>query len=634
MKAIPIGFMRANPNGTERESFIHAKFYGISTRHNTTVLGGSANCSRAALTIPGKKGNAELLAIQQMSHSEFQSSYLDEISILEDSLELPDSNQNDEPPLSDHKIRILAASYDNGFLQIAYKCASDVEVTRCLIDQIEYQFTKEATGTILIETPNPPKCVQLEVSNGLVMVASELFWVDVEPELRTTSRGRTMAGVVRQKVQAHNWGIDGWKEILDVFCKHLKYLPPRGSWREHRKNNKDVKTTAEFTAEDVFSTTYGLPSLGSAIRGGLVVDRTQSLQKMLLRWFGIQPLGETDPEEIAEAAAEDDTEDDVVDRPEQLPSNKNPARNIEATTSTDRKKAKMATQQMSQAMAEESFLAKRPPELLAADLKIAAVLLRTGLRKGWIDGPEFFDATRLVWSSLFFSSEGNPGQGWLERRQREDYYPDEFIARMASADLSAAMAAWALAVPSTKALPEQAGHALSQVLAVARLPWLWKFGGNKQISEELVDILLNTEENFSSIEIDAIEKAWLHLIRKGEAFSQLEMILKDQSPVHIRDRVAQDQISRGELLWQGNSGYCVALEDCQRSERKNISVLKLQGSKKDVQFESTYLIPLRSLLDSQVLPAANHLGSEVRNAVLKLINEISGPFSTKIETST
>jgi hypothetical protein len=180
VKSVPVAFTRVNPNSTERESFIHAKFYAISTRRRTTVFGGSANCSRAALTIPGKNGNAELLAIQQMSHSEFRSSYLHEITRLKGKLELSDSVQTDEQHVSEDSIRIFAARHDNSLLQIAYRCGNGVKVTRCLLDGVELPFSKDGPGAILVEAPNPPKIIQIKGFKGKAIVASKLFWVDVE----------------------------------------------------------------------------------------------------------------------------------------------------------------------------------------------------------------------------------------------------------------------------------------------------------------------------------------------------------------------------------------------------------------------------------------------------------------------
>ena len=483
VKAVPISFTRVAENDLERESFVHAKFYAISDLDRTTLFAGSANCSRAALTIAGKNGNAELLAVQTLNPDEFQNNYLDEISKLEGALQLPDPEEEEDLQETHESIRILAAHYDNGLLQIAYECGTKVEITRCLADGIDVPFSIDAIGLGSVEIHNPPKIFHLEGRKGHELVVSKPFWVDVERELRSTSRGRTLAGIVRQSVQAGRWGIGAWKEILDVFFKHLQYLPPRSSWWSGTKGDRRAKKLAEFTAEDVFSTAYGLPSLGSAIRGGLVDDRVHSLQQMLLRWFGIQTQDETDLEGNSEHNGGED-DDDVVDRPEPLPIRKKQPPSPKPITDSDRKRAKKSMDQMAEAMRNEDFLAHRPPELLAADLKIAAVLLRTGLREGWIEGSDFFETTRLVWSSLFFSSDGNPGKGWLERRQQESDDPDGFILRMASPELSAAVAAWAMATPSGRIIPEHAAHALAQVLAVARLPWLWRGGETERIGEE------------------------------------------------------------------------------------------------------------------------------------------------------
>jgi hypothetical protein len=625
VKVVPISFTRVAENDLERESFVHAKFYAISDLNRTTVFVGSANCSRAALTIAGKNGNAELLAIQELSPDEFRSNYLDEISKLEGALELPDLEKQEDLQDDQESIRILAAHYDNGLLQIAYECGTKVEITHCLVDGIDVPFSIEEDGLGSAEIYTPPKIFHLEGMKGDDLLLSKPFWVDVESELRSTSRGRTLAGIVRQSVQAGRWGIGAWKEILDVFCKHLQYLPPRSSWWGQVRGEHQSKKLAEFTAEDVFSTAYGLPSLGSVTRGGMVDDRVHSLQQMLLRWFGIHSQDEPDPGgDNEDNGGEDD--DDVVDKPEPLPIRKTVPQSPKPMTDSDRKRAKKSMDQMTQAMRNEDFLAHRPPELLTADLKIAAVLLRTGLKEGWIEGSDFFETTRLVWSSLFFSSDGNSAQGWLERRQKESDDPDGFILRMASPELSAAIAAWAMATPSGPIIPEHAAHALAQVLAVARLPWLWRGGKTERIGEELGRILLNTEETLSKTKLKRIETSWLRLIRKGEALRALEEILSDQLPAVIRDQILEDQISCGELLWQGTSGYCVALENCDRSQRRNVRVLKLQGMKKESAFRSDFLIPLRSIIDNRGLPKTDRLSMEAKQVILEMIEEIARPF--------
>jgi hypothetical protein len=45
-----------------REAFLHAKVYAVQSGDEVIVFAGSANCSRAALTVSGADGNAELMA--------------------------------------------------------------------------------------------------------------------------------------------------------------------------------------------------------------------------------------------------------------------------------------------------------------------------------------------------------------------------------------------------------------------------------------------------------------------------------------------------------------------------------------------------------------------------------------------
>jgi len=44
---------------------------------------------------------------------------------------------------------------------------------------------------------------------------------------------------------------------------------------------------------------------------------------------------------------------------------------------------------------------------------------------------------------------------------------------------------------------------------------------------------------------------------------------------------------------------------------------------------SEYLIPLKSLLDINVLPEVDCLGSEARRAIIELIEELAVPFRAK-----
>lgn len=631
VKVSPVSFIRKEANGVERESFMHSKFYAISGSGRTVVFTGSANCSQAALTILGKNGNAELLALQAMSQDQFEEYYLIEIRKLAGEFKLPEAEEEDDRTGVPEAIRILAARLDNGFLKVAYKCYQGAKVTRCLVDGIEIPLVVEKEGLGSAEISISPSTVILEGLQEGGVVRSNLAWIDVEHELRSTARGRSLAGIVRESVQAARWGIGAWKEVLDVFCKHLQYLPPRSAHWGHSKHDPRVSRLAEFTAQDVFSSSYGLPNLGSAARVGFIDDRVHSLQQILLRWFGVpQDESETDSDNVPPSNGDEDEND--VDRPEHFPSRTKPHLKPLLVSDNDRKRAKKSLDQITKAMTSEEFLLHRPPELLAADLKITAVLLRTGLKEKWIDDADFFEATRLIWSSLFFSSSGNPSQGWIERRQQESGDPAAFAFRMASPELCAALAAWSMAAKSSGRTPEHVSHALAQVLAIARLPWLWRGAELSRIGQELEHITVNTEEDFSAIKPKRLEEEWLRLIRRGEAFRALEEALGGHSPSELRGRISQDSISCGELLWQGTSGYCVALADCRKSQHENVQVIPLQGIKRERSFKSDFLIPIRSLLDEGVLNESSRLGAEQREVIRELIAELASLFSFEPRT--
>jgi hypothetical protein len=625
VEIIPIGFTQKDVNGIERESFIHAKFYGISDGTRTLVIAGSANCSQAALTIPGKDGNAELLAVQSLSAEQFQELYLAEIPRVDGKPDFPEIVEENDPETVGASIRILAARYDAGLLRVGFACNKKTEIVRCMVDGESLPFVMEGNGIIAIEAAQPPSRIILEGIFSGEMIRSPEGWVDVERELRSTARGRSLGEVIRREVQGNRWGIGAWNDILDAFYNYLKYMPTRSSQWGNTATERRTKQLASFTAQDVFSSDYGLPNLGSAVKAGLADDRIRSLQQMLLRYFSINELEKPTTDEDTPIDGGEDGEENVVDRPMKLPNSKEEAV-YQSTKELDQKRAKKSVEQMAKAMTSEEFLLRRSPEQLADDLKFAAVLLRTGFKQSWMDEYDFFEATRLIWSSFFFSSPKEPNQGWIERRCQAAEDPNEFKLRMASPELSAALAAWSMTVPWDIKTPEHVAFFLSQILAVARLPWLWRGGETERIALESGLMLANTSGRLSDEELIRFEQGWISLMRRGEALRALEEALMSHSPVGLREKIREDQVLRGELLWQGSSGYCVAMTSCKRSSKENTPVLRLQGAKKESLFSPSFLIPMRCLLNSDVLPESDKWGILQKNSIRDILSEISKAF--------
>ena len=199
-----------------------------------------------------------------------------------------------------------------------------------------------------------------------------------------------------------------------MFCKHLSYTPtvrPSVSERRPRGGATSAKQS-EFTAADVFATGYRAPKLDPFWfpAGGGEDGHIQSLQQLLLRWFGVE---QQEPDDEAGIDDDNDPDDDeVVDRPESLPATTTDA----VPTERDTRRIARLFDQFQAAMTSSEFLSEREPEYLATDLKLASALLCLGLRKGWVERERFFDLTQGIWSSLFFSSAPQKSVGWLEFR--------------------------------------------------------------------------------------------------------------------------------------------------------------------------------------------------------------------------
>jgi len=101
-------------NGEERvrEAFLHAKIYAILSGSEVVVFAGSANCSRAALTIPGSAGNAELMTWAVVSKEEFGSGFTSELILSDSAPVLPTENAPKTLIDADDFIHIDAARFE------------------------------------------------------------------------------------------------------------------------------------------------------------------------------------------------------------------------------------------------------------------------------------------------------------------------------------------------------------------------------------------------------------------------------------------------------------------------------------------------------------------------------------------
>lgn len=627
-----VDFRRPSAPDKERTAFMHAKLYAFHRDQEVTVMAGSANCSRAALTVTGQAGNAELLAIRSVTPAGFREEFVDELRVMGE-LDMPHDAQVPDPDDGSSVgpvLRVLAARFEARSLLVAYT-PPGAAVVECLIDGTPAQYMVVEKGVLRATSSVEPRTVVIRARIDGELVESAPAWVDHERYLCATARGRSLADSIRSRIQPGAWSASGWAEVVDVFCKHLSFMPVhrRCAAATGGQSNGKPDGEVEFSAADVFSPDYHAPTLGSPAeisRGG----NAQSLQQFLLRWFDIATeKTEEEGEVFAGFEDEGDSNVDVVDRPEHLLVATQP-KPLPAPAVSDRDKRRIETLlvQIEEAMTSTEFLAERGPEYLAADLKVASVLLRLGLREGWVERQRFFDLTQKVWSSLFFSSVPQKDVGWLEYRACIAEDKDAFINAMRSSELSAALIGWKLGAPSSDATPEGARLALTAVLAVARLPWLWHGGEPEKIAEELAILLAHTAD--PGVTRDTLlrqaEDEWVLLLRRGQALRYLESVISNLTPAQVRDRIHDDMLHPGDLLWQGVAGFFVVRHQAPRLSNDKVSVLRLQGATGEAEFKASFTIPMRALLTEEVIPRSETFGDEPRQVLREFIEELSRGF--------
>lgn len=484
-----MSFKHLSVDGANRTAFIHAKFYGVQRGDEALVFAGSANCSRAALTASGAAGNAELMAVRRMPATDFETALVGELVRVPEPVSLAEHAPDNDDVVSDTGLRVLAARLDAGNLLVGYT-PPRADVRSCEIDGSKVRFSVSDPGVLSAVCASEPRSVRLEGAIDGSVVWSSPAWVDHERHLRASARRRGLADSIRARMQPGTWSAAAWTDVMDVFCKHLSYMPTRDGVRT-ASSATDKSDTSEgtFTFTDVFSNSYETPGLSGL--GQLVVKldggKERSLQQLLLRWFSV--IDGADVETVDADGAGDDDESDEVDRPEVLPTKRGL---VAPPTDADRRRIQKVLEQVEDAMTTELFLSERRPELLAVDLKVAAVLLRTGLREGWIDSASFFRTTHRIWTALFFAGSPALNQGWLEYRLHQADDSAAFVSSLRSPELSAALLGWALAVAPAESSSVSARFHLAVALAVARLPWLWDPGDDSTVAKELEVLIAHT----------------------------------------------------------------------------------------------------------------------------------------------
>ena len=617
----------------ETQSFLHAKFFAFQHGELVTVFSGSANCSKAALLIPGSKGNVELMSYSTISIEQFEREYISEMKFLEATSELKSYAEEEADDTVSKVILILGCRYDIGVLHIAFKASEDIAITKCIVDGNPIDIKTQPEGRITININYGPSKVKLEGEAGSETIFSQEGWVDHEMELRATSNQRKLANSIHQGVNSENWNITVWHDILGLFYQHLKYLPKKnispGSMISTKADNK----LPTYSIDDIFTQGYGLPRQLIWHNPNGESGRLDGLQSMLLSWFGIGLYKDGLDDKSSDEDDYDNDDEETVDRVEKI---KVHSSETEKTKPTDIEKRRISKiiYKLVDALTKNDYLKERHLPQLMSDLAIISLLLRSGLKENWIDHSDFLLFTHKVWSKLFFSSEAKLKSnglqvGWLEYRYNTCTNKEKFIEQLADTKLSTAMTSWALALNEPTGKSEEALFIISCGISIAKFPWLW-IGRNpeilaKELQKELIhagELEPGDEQKWESL---CVQRE--NLIKWGFALRELEKVLIGIIPGEVKDNIIRKNIRKGELLWQGKAiGYCIAGQDCDRNKiNENIIVHCLQYERQKANFRAPYIIPLECILSEKIIKDVVANKSD-RNDIINLIKGLTDGF--------
>jgi hypothetical protein len=586
--------------------FIHAKLYAFAGPSEAVVFAGSANCSRAALVIPGSQGNAELLAITRVEPGDLDETVFSSMTAHSESPALRDSPPEIEPHTAGESVRIVAASLSNGRLTIEFDGPNGANISGVLVDgqKVDIEDTEHTHDTIMLRWIGTAHRVALQANDGDGLLTSRDRWIDNEFLLSATSRQRQVAQALGDHVAPGQWTFQGWTEIMRLLGDNLRYTPTRRDDSETVTPQK-AQASESIAAHEFFTDDYRLP--GHRHEHGLLDDsaRVIGLRGLLLEYFGIDHDA---PQEDGQTEGDTDTDNEMVDRPENA---KQKRKLSEADQSGRHKKRSLSdaeqrrgrriARQIVETCTTPEFIENRPPSMLGSDLAIAAVLLVSGHAEGWLADEDFVDLTYQMWSFLFFDDGSDaktirPAAGALERRFQASSDQATFVDTLRSTRLAASLATWSFSCPAGLDGNEAARFGLASRLAVARLPWIWCLNDLAGVEAELVAIAQRTSwlGKVDSGLQDSITSAWNSMLEQGNALARLEHVLKNQDLASLRESIDARRVEAGSLLWQGPKlGFCVLSKAADRTKpgASSVPVLSLRATHRELKLQPSYLLP-------------------------------------------
>jgi hypothetical protein len=511
-----------------RPSFIHAKVLAFHRDEDVVLAVGSANCSRAALLAGEDRSNAELMALEAVSHERFEA-LLAELVRSPAAPVLPERPPSEDWPEPETPVlRILAARQAAGVLEVAFRPAEPL--ASLSVQALEGAWSAEAEWEQGVARAAVSVRLRAARIVGVTLagmeIASDEVWVDDEVSLAAPATLRRMFNRMLDMGSPQTDPAEAFRGVLEIFRDYLR--DPEASRRRMRRREHGEGSPRPYDPAAVFADDFG--SLGvPALRNTYGRREPVSILAILEALFSVsREVGATPqpPLPLSDEEGEGDGDGEDGARSGSPPDLLSPPLKwvLDKRAKAQLRRALAAVES---ALMDEAFVAARSPELLGADLALAAILLVKGLSDRLLDPQDYREATRRLWTTLFFGENGVPGRvpariaALTGAGQRI-----AFVAAIASPRLSAALTLWCMTEWA-------AGDAecLAFRLSAARLqlvqPWLFAGAPPDVLATEVAsqaEILLPSNDQAMAA------RTWVELVRAGEALRILAVALESRIP--------------------------------------------------------------------------------------------------------
>ncbi len=227
--------------------------------------------------------------------------------------------------------------------------------------------------------------------------------------------------------------------------------------------------------------------------------------------------------------------------------------------------------------------------------------------------------------NLFDANIALDKHGWIDVLRDNTENPVEYENNISSVELSSVLLMWALAAQRTDQSNNKMLFLLGCITSLSRTPWIWNIENMHIILPRLWQNLLNVKMAKSNDDknMAKVENEIKHILHRGIACRNLFDYLKTKKMHELIENIHVDKLNKGDILWQGSKhGLCILNEPCERNKNNKVKVLSLNNPKKEISFQSKYLLPVRELLTNHIIPDSV-LGNKEREIILDIFDEIS-----------